>query len=222
MCGGGLSNLAGWMAHYFLKKEKSNVDLMAEVGIFGYDPRPTDPAIFNHRNFPTCKMLTDTLDVLGVFCGGKQNRCIGSLGAAEVDKHGNINTTMIPNKYYIGGSGGANDIASCAREVLVTALQSSERFLDKVTYVTSPGKNVKTLVSNLGIFEKTDESNEFKLSAYFEKSEHFSEEDIIRSIKDNCGWDLKVLPNVKKIGKPTTDELMVLRLFDPDRHFLGK
>jgi acyl CoA:acetate/3-ketoacid CoA transferase alpha subunit len=56
LAGIGASNLSAWLAAYFLRRVGFEVDVMAEIGFFGYLPRPTDPFIFNLTNIPTCKM----------------------------------------------------------------------------------------------------------------------------------------------------------------------
>src|SRR5437879_1406041 len=121
---------------------------MAETGMVGYLPRPAEPFVFSFRNFPSCKMLTDILHVMGIFMGGRHNRCMGSLAAGQIDKHGNINSTIIPGVTYITGSGGANDITSSSRAVVVCLQQSPRRFVDKVPYITAPGRTARTVVSD--------------------------------------------------------------------------
>src|SRR4030066_1909171 len=74
----------------------SDLELMAEAGMVGYLPRPAEPFVFSFRNFPSCKMLTDIFHVMGIFMGGRQNQCLGSLAAGQLDKHGNINSTILP------------------------------------------------------------------------------------------------------------------------------
>src|SRR3972149_176879 len=131
LAGVGNSNLAAWLATYTLKADGVDVELMAETGMVGYLPRPAEPFVFSFRNFPSSKMLTDIVHVMGIFMGGRQNRCLGSLAAGQVDKQGNINSTLIPGVLYITGSGGANDIASAAREVPGSRAQSRTPFVDK-------------------------------------------------------------------------------------------
>ena len=135
---------------YELKQAGVDVEIMAETGMVGYLPRPAEPFVFSFRNFPSCKMLTDILHVMGIFMGGRHNQCLGSLAAGQIDKHGNINSTIIPGVTYVTGSGGANDITSSAREVVVCLEQSPRRFVDKVPYITAPGRTVRTVVSDLG------------------------------------------------------------------------
>ncbi len=221
LAGVGVSNLSAWLAYFMLKQEGYDCELMAEIGFYGYAPRPADPFIFNYRNMPTCKMLSDINTIMGVFMGGRGTKCIGSIGAAQVDCKGNVNSTKIPGKAYFVGSGGANDICSSAREVVVTALQGKERFLKQVDYITSPGLRVLTVVSDLGILEKISIDGELGLAGYYPQPDK-SEAQIIQQIKDNCGWDVRARGHLDVIEPPTLDELKLLRICDPQGQFLGK
>jgi len=223
LAGGGLSFLSAAMATYALIEEKSDISMMVETGLFGILLRPTEPHLLSHLYFPTCKMLTDIDTTMGVFMGGANSRCIGSLAAAEVDKHGNINTTRVASgDIFIIGSGGSSDVCSAAQEVVVTISQSRGRFHDKVPYITSPGKAVKTVVSTLGVFEKLGEDDELALTGYFPDPELSTPDKIISNVKERCGWDLKVVSGVEEISPPTVEELRTLRLLDAHRHYLGK
>ncbi len=217
LAGVGNSNLAAWLAAYQLKAAGVDIEVMAETGMVGYLPRPAEPFVFSFRNFPSSKMLTDILHVMGVFMGGGENRCLGSLAAGQIDKHGNINSTIIPGVAYITGSGGANDITSSAREVLVTLEQSRRRFVEKVPYVTAPGRRVRTVVSDRGVFRKADEHGELVLTAVFGDDEAAA----ARAAREACGWDLKIAPRLERLAPPTVEELRLARLFDPRRYFLG-
>ena len=219
LAGIGASNLAAWMATYLLRQEGYEVDVMAEIGFFGYLPRPADPFIFNLSNVPTCKMLTDVSEVLGILMGGENQRCLAALSAAQVDRWGNLNSTIIPPNLLITGSGGANDVASGASEVLVVVPQSPFRFVPEVAYITAPGQRVRILVTTLGIFEKLDGDREFILTGTLEDGKSSTQERV-RAIKEQCKWDLKIAPQLKNLGAPTPDELALLRLFDPHKFFL--
>ena len=220
LAGIGVSNLAAWLAYYDLKDQGYGIDLAAEIGFYGYVPRPGDPWVFSHHNIPTCKMVTDITDVLGVITGGENNRTLGALGGAQIDKCGNINSTEIPGELYLLGSGGANDVASAASEVVVLVHQSRGRYLEQVPYITCPGERVSTLVSTMGVFEKLGDDREFTLTECFADPKLPTMEEKINRIKENCGWELKVSPRVKEVSPPTVEELMQLRLFDPKRYFL--
>jgi len=174
--------------------------------------------VFSFRNFPSCKMLTDILHVMGIFMGGRHNRCMGSLAAGQIDKHGNINSTIIPGVTYITGSGGANDITSSSREVVVCLQQSTRRFVDKVPYITAPGRTVRTVVSDLGVYAKTAEHGDLVLTGLFGAG---PEAPAVQAARAACGWDLQVAPTLRRFEPPTAEELTLVRLFDPRRYFLG-
>jgi acyl CoA:acetate/3-ketoacid CoA transferase alpha subunit/acyl CoA:acetate/3-ketoacid CoA transferase beta subunit len=218
LAGVGNSNLAAWLAAYQLKRDGADVELMAETGMVGYLPRPAEPFVFSFRNFPSCKMLTDILHVMGIFMGGRHNQCVGSLAAGQIDKHGNINSTIIPGMTYITGSGGANDITSSAREVVVCLQQSPRRFVDKVPYVTAPGRTVRTVVSDLGVYEKEGERDVLTLTGLFGD---VPEASAVKAAREACGWDLEVATTLRRFDPPTPEELAIVRLFDPRRYFLG-
>ena len=215
----GVSGLASWLAFYQLRSEGYDVDLVP-AGI-GFAPRPGDPFILNPTNIPTAKMFADPLEIHGAFASGANNSCLGVLGVGQIDKYGNINSTKISDEVYLSGSGGGNDIASGAREIAAVAYQSTERFVDNVSYITCPGKRIRALISNKGIFEKLEGDKEFTLTGYFSDNQFTAEEEIIKDIKNNCGWMLKVSSELEQISSPLFEELAILRLLDPDRHFRG-
>ena len=220
LAGAGTANLAAWVAKYHLQTEGYEVELMVELGYYGNAPRPSEPFVLNFGNFPTCKILTETLDTLGVFTSGATNRCIGVLGGGQVDRFGNINSTRISKELYLTGSGGANDVASGAREVILVMQQSKRRFLEKVPYITAPGTRVKTLVSSMGVFEKLGDDDQFTLTKTIADPSFSSKEGIIRAIQENCGWDIRVARDLEEVSFPTVEELRLLRVFDPNRYYL--
>ena len=221
LAGIGASNLASWKAWYDLTREDRAVDLMAEVGFYGYTPRPADPFIFNFRNIPTCTMLTDILTVVGSLVGAKSNRCLGVLGAGQVDQHGNINSTKIPEiNTFLVGSGGACDVALGAQEVVVTIPLSKFRCVEKVGYITAPGQRVTAVVTDEGIFEREEPGSPLVLTSVLSHDGRRGTRDGVAEIAAKCGWKLKVAPELKEIAPPTWDELADVRIFDPRRYFL--
>jgi acyl CoA:acetate/3-ketoacid CoA transferase beta subunit len=213
LAGAGMANLAAWLAAYDLAEEGVTVDLVAEMGLVGYWPRPGEPMLFNQRNFPSCTMLADIDTTLAIVIGGGNARSVGSLGAAQIDKHGNINSTLIPGETLLMGSGGANDVATCATETVAVVAQSKERFLDRVPYVTAPGERVTGLVSTLGVYEK--DQGEFVLTAVYDADTTAA----ARECRERCGWDLRVARELKTFDAPTTEEIRTLRVFDPEGWF---
>ena len=220
LAGAGTANLAAWVAKYHLQNEGYEAELMVELGYYGNAPRPSEPFVLNFGNFPTCKILTETIDTLGVFTSGATNRSIGVLGGGQVDRFGNINSTRISQELYLTGSGGANDVASGAREVVVVMQQSKRRFLEKVPYITAPGIRVKTLVSTMGVFQKLGDDDEFTLTKTIADPSFSSKEEIVRAIQENCGWNIRVARDLEEVPLPTVEELRLLRVFDPNRYYL--
>ena len=215
LAGAGVANLAAWLAAYGLAEEQIPIDLVAEMGLVGYWPRPGEPILFNQRNFPTCTMLTDIETTLGIVTGGGRARAIGALGAAQVDKQGNINSTQIPGETLLMGSGGANDVVTCATESIVVAAQSKGRFVEQVPYITGPGDRVGAVVSTLGVFHKKD--GELILTGVFG-------DDPIRAAREciaRCGWKLQVARTLQVIEAPSREEIRMLRIMDPRGWFRG-
>jgi len=216
----GLSGLAGWCAYHLLKEEDYHIDLLA-AGI-GYEPCPGDPLLISSANIATSKMISDCLDVHGVSVGGVRSQCLAVLGAGQIDKFGNINSTVIESrrgdKIYLSGAGGGNDIASAAREVVVVTVNRGNRLVEKVSYITCPGTRVTTLITDEGIFEKVD--SEFVLKGYFPTPGKPGETERVKEISQYCGWDLSASCQLERLPPPNSRELRLLRSFDPERVFL--
>jgi acyl CoA:acetate/3-ketoacid CoA transferase alpha subunit len=219
LTGIGSATIAAWLAYYRLQNEGYGLDLIEGFGVMGYAPRPACPVFGHVSNTRTSKILADIGITYGVAVAGRHNRCLSILGAAQLDKYGNINTSKIGDLYLLG-PGGAADAVN-ARETIVIATQSRNRFLERVPYVTYPGERIKVLVSNMGIFEKLG-GKEFVLTAYFPDKKLKTREEAIKLIKENCGWELKVAPKVAEIQPPSLDELMIIRLLDPKGIYLGR
>jgi acyl CoA:acetate/3-ketoacid CoA transferase alpha subunit/acyl CoA:acetate/3-ketoacid CoA transferase beta subunit len=218
LAGVGASNLAAWLAYYSLREQDYDADLIAEIGFYGYSPRPADPFIFNLRNVPQCRMLTDINDVLGSIVGARSNKCIGALGAGQVDAQGNVNSTCIPElKLFLVGSGGAADVAAGARDIVIIIDHSSFRLVEKVPYVTCPGDRITAVVTTRGVLEKV--GGELVLTGYYPVPG--GREQALVDIRANCGWELKVSEDVVEIEPPGPDELKSVRIFDPHSFFLG-
>ncbi|MBT4521214.1 MAG: hypothetical protein HOC23_14530 [Halieaceae bacterium] len=220
LSGVGQATLMCWLAYHQLREKGIEFALMAETGMYGFDPRPSDPFLINYRNLPTTTMLTDVFEALGLHGCGSDNSCLATIGAGQIDKFGNINSTRTAAGDFIVGSGGANDIVTAASETVVVAGQRSQAFVEKVDYITSPGSKVRCVISTMGRFEKNDD-NELVLSAIFIRQDQ-SRKEIIAAICERCSWPLKISPEVEELAPPSDEELALLRVFDPERFFLGK
>jgi glutaconate CoA-transferase, subunit B len=149
---------------------------------------------------------------------------VGFLGGAQIDRYGNINTTVIGGDYAspkvrLPGAGGAPEIAASCREVLVVMRQSTRSFVDTVDFVTSvgygrgpgdrdrlglPGAGPVKVITDLGILEPDRDTRELTLT-------HLSPGSTVRQARDATGWDLRVAEELTVQEPPTNDELAVLR-----------
>jgi acyl CoA:acetate/3-ketoacid CoA transferase alpha subunit/acyl CoA:acetate/3-ketoacid CoA transferase beta subunit len=219
LAGVGLANLAAWLGARRLRDVGVDIELMAEIGLFGYTPGPGEPFIFAGQNVPTNKLLTDVMGVLGTYVSGPATKCIGLVGAGQIDGTGAINSTYTDDGEFIVGSGGANDVLSAADEVIVTVSHQRDRLVDSVRYVTSPGERVRTIVTDLCVFERFDGQSLFVLTALLPAAGHNVEE-ALGEVRRRTGFGYTVAQPVTLEPAPTPAELDVLRAFDPDRLFL--
>lgn len=158
----------------------------------------------------------------------------GFLGAGQVDRYGNVNTTIVGDFYKPehrwNGSGGGNDVISFCHRTIITIRQSKRRFLNKVDFITSPGyldgrpgqreevglplnTGPSVVISNLGIY--TFEDREMVL-----KSIHSDLGVTLDQVKAEVGWDIKIARDLTNTEPPTDEELRLLREeVDPQKIF---
>jgi acyl CoA:acetate/3-ketoacid CoA transferase alpha subunit/acyl CoA:acetate/3-ketoacid CoA transferase beta subunit len=219
LAGIGQANLAAWLAHSELPAT-SGVEL-AEMGMVGYQPQPGDPYLFANRNKPSAAQLTDTMAALGVYVGHPRMQTLAAVGAGQVDARGNINSTVGVDGRYLTGSGGANDIASVAAELLVVIKQSRGRLPDQVPFVTAPGRAVRTVVTDRAVFVRENEG--FRLHRLLRPwgARDASGAELLDEVRDRCGWaDVTWPDDLVEEEPPTEHELATVRAYDPYRYFL--
>src|SRR5512139_2440222 len=128
----------------FLAKQTHapNMTMLFELGVI--DPQPVDQGVglADPRVWYRANVLSSFIDILGtVLHRGRVD--VGFLGGLEVDQFGNLNTTLVGDpkgKFrHMVGSGGANDIASCARKTILIMRQEERKFRESISFITSPG-----------------------------------------------------------------------------------
>ncbi len=216
LVGAGSWGIAVLLAYHQLMAQGYQLELITGNGQIGYEPQAGPLGAQSVSGVYSSKMLTDTVTAHGVFVGGKNSKCLSVLGAGQIDRNGNLNSTKTADGQFLVGSGGANDSAN-AREVIVILNQSKDRFPETISYVTCPGGRVTTVVSTMGIFSKPAGGGELRLAACLPAPTLASLEDEIKQVQDNCGWSLKVADGVEEVSKPTPDELQLLRWLVPRR-----
>ncbi len=220
LAGIGFAHLAAWTAAVDLRKHGIAVQLLAELGMAGFVPLPGDPYLFASQNLPTCTSLTDVIDVLGSTVSGPATSCLGVLGAGEVDAAGNLNSTWSTDGRFLVGSGGANDVASAANELIVVVKQDRARIVPEVGYITAPGTHVSTIVTTQAVFSRRADG--FELSGWLGDPD-LSRDEVTARIQEGTGWDnLAVAETLRYYPAPTATELATLRAFDPKSVFLRR
>jgi acyl CoA:acetate/3-ketoacid CoA transferase alpha subunit/acyl CoA:acetate/3-ketoacid CoA transferase beta subunit len=218
LAGIGIPGMAAWLAYYQLREKGIDVELALGSGVLGYHPRPGDPNLLNVSNAATAKMLTDTSDMYGFIVSGEGAKCLSVIGAAQIDERGNINTTRVGQDIYISGSGGNNDNACGASEVIVVATQSKRRCVLAVDYTTSRGDRIGMLVTSMGVFKKAADG-EFVLAECILDG-GVSLEERIEQIQENCGWSIKKAEKIEIIDPPSERDIELMRTFDPQGFLL--
>ena len=158
---------------------------------------------------------------------------VGFLGGAQVDRWGNINTTVIGDyhrpKVRLPGSGGAAEIAIHAKRTLVISRLTPRAFPADVDFITSPGHRSRgrsrqewrmpgagplKVITDKGVLEP-DSTGELVLSHIYPGVE-------IDAVRAGVGWPLRVRETLGTVPAPTAVDLDLLRrVLDPRRLFLG-
>jgi acyl CoA:acetate/3-ketoacid CoA transferase beta subunit len=217
LAGAGVANLAAWVAVARARAAGQRVLLTAELGLWGYEPTPADPYIFNQRVFPSTPYLSDASAVLGMVIGGPGTTTVGCLGAAEVDRNGCLNSTELDGGRFLVGSGGANDVASRATACVVVTLARPERLPAEVAYVTSPGQRVVSVVTDKGVLRRLD--GVLRLAAV--PAGEGSVGDRVRAFAASCGYEPEVAREVEELLAVRPEEVRALRDYDRRRLFLS-
>jgi glutaconate CoA-transferase subunit B len=133
---------------------------------------------------------------------------VGFLGAAQIDRHANLNSTVIgaygQPAVRLPGAGGAPEIATSAREVFVMLRQTPRTFVAELDFRTTLGRAVSTVVTDLGVLEPRGGDRELTLTAVHPGVEP-------EAAREATGWDLRVADDLERTPPPTEAELAALR-----------
>jgi glutaconate CoA-transferase, subunit B len=133
---------------------------------------------------------------------------VGFLGAAQIDKWGNLNSTVIGDyaspTVRLPGGGGAPEIATAARKVFVMLRQTPRAFVEQLDFLTSVGDRVALVVTDLGILEPDPDTRELTLTLLHPGVE-------ADQVREATGWELRVAEELGETEPPTEEELTTLR-----------
>ena len=196
--------------------------LIYESGTIGAKPAVLPLSIGDSELAETADFVVSTAEVFRYWLQGGRIT-VGFLGAAQIDRFGNINTTVIGGyeepRVRLPGAGGAPEIASLAGQVFVIMRQSKRGFVDKVEFVTSaghltggdwrereglPGRGPTTVITDLGVLEPDPQSRELTLT-------HTHPGVAVDDVVAATGWPLAVADDLSETPAPTEGELAALR-----------
>jgi glutaconate CoA-transferase subunit B len=127
---------------------------------------------------------------------------VAFLGAAQVDRHANLNSTVIGDyahpKTRLPGAGGAPEIATGCEEVIVIAPHSARTFVERLDFLTTTGGRTTAVITDRGVLEPGNDG-ELELTQVHPGTS-------VEDVRAQTGWDLRVAGTVRTTDEPTAAE----------------
>lgn len=225
--GVGLPQVAAYLAK---KTHAPKLNILLEIGVIGPKPVESGVGIADPRLWYKGIRMTGFAEVLGMALH-RGIVDVGFLGALEVDKYGNINTTRVATSKgfrHFTGSGGANDIASLAKRVVVIMRLDKRKFSSRVQYITSPGflggggerkmvglrgNGPHLIITDKAVFGFDNSSKEIRIISVHQGVS-------LDELRSEVGHLVKIDDHVPVTEAPTDDEIKMIRNeIDPDGIF---
>ncbi len=221
--GVGLPNIAVNLAK---RTVAPDLELVYEAGVFGAEPARLPLSIGDPTIVTGSTAVMSMFELFGYYLQ-RGLVDVGFLGAAQIDRFGNINTTVIGGDYAhpkvrLPGSGGACEIAINARNVFVIMRQSKRSFVERIDFRTSPGnlggpdgarirreggwigRGPSVVVTDLGIYHFEDATGEMRLDSLHPGA-------TLDQVRDAMGWEPLIADRLATTPAPTADELRLIR-----------
>jgi glutaconate CoA-transferase subunit B len=210
-----------------------DLNIIYEVGVINPDPSDSDPGvgIADPRLWYRNDSFTGFIGTLGEILQ-KGMVDVGFLGTLQIDRYGNLNSTMVREKEgirHFTGSGGAADIATFSKSVFVIMKHEKRKIIEKIDFMTSvggykgrrtrtekglPQTSGVTVFTNLCVMETGGETGQLEL-----RSLHPGVS--LEILKENTGFELIIPKDVPVTQEPTLEELTLLReRIDPNRMYI--
>ena len=217
--GVGLPNIAVNLAK---RTVAPDLELVYEAGVFGARPARLPLSIGDPTIVTGSTAVTSMFELFAFYLQAGLID-VAFLGGAQIDRFGNLNTTVIgpydTPKVRLPGSGGACEIAIHARHILVIMRQAKRSFVDRLDFRTSPGHSgdpahdaargwhgtgPTSVVTDLGIYGFDGATGEMTLVTLHRGM-------TLDDVRANMGWDPKVSPDLGETPAPTPEELRLIR-----------
>jgi len=217
--GVGLPNIVCNLAQRTVAPE---LQLVYESGVFGARPERLPLSIGDPTLVSGSTAVTSMFELFAYYLQAGLID-VAFLGGAQIDRHGNLNTTVIGDyakpKVRLPGSGGACEIAIHARQILVIMRQAPRSFVDKLHFRTSPGHSgdpehdrargwwgsgPTSVVTDLGTYGFDEATGEMTLLTMHPGV-------TLEQVRESMGWDPKVAADLGETPAPTVEELRLIR-----------
>jgi glutaconate CoA-transferase subunit B len=199
----GLPSLAANLAR---ATHAPNCVLIYESGTIGAKPTELPLSIGDGELAETADAVVSVPEMFAYWLQGERID-IGFLGAAQIDRYGNLNSTVIgaydDPRVRLPGGGGAPEIATSVRDVFVMLKHSPRSFVEQLDFKTSVGDRVRVVVTDLGVLEP-DENGELMLT-------HVHPGVVPDEVRAATGWALRIADDLAVTEPPSDAELAALR-----------
>jgi glutaconate CoA-transferase, subunit B len=217
--GVGLPNVACNLAQ---RTVAPDLELVYEAGVYGARPARL-PLSVGDPTLVTGALAAMSMAHLFQYYLQRGLIDVGFLGAAQIDRFGNLNSTVIGDyaqpKVRLPGSGGACEIALLARRILVIARLSKRTFVEKLDFLTTPGHMTggasraalnapgggpEAVITDKAIFRFDPESHEMMLASLHPGH-------TVAEIQAQVGWPIRIASDLVATPAPTPEEITILR-----------
>jgi glutaconate CoA-transferase subunit B len=182
--------------------------LVYESGTIGSKPATLPLSIGDGELAETADAVVPVPEIFNYWLqGGRID--VGFLGAAQIDRHGYLNSTVIGDyerpKVRLPGGGGAPEIAAMAKEVIVIIRHSQRTFVERIHFRSSvPGSGAMVVITDLGELRLDRDHRELVLTRTHPGVS-------VEQVWSETGWDLRVADDLAETEPPSDEELRVLR-----------
>lgn len=217
--GVGLPNIACNLARHTVAP---SLELIYESGVYGAQPARLPLSIGDPTLVTRATSVVSMADLFGLYLqGGLVD--VALLGGAQIDRYGNLNTTVIGSyenpKVRLPGSGGACEIAINAGRIYIIMRLGKRSFVDKLDFLTSPGhlgggdarremgypgEGPQLVITDKAILDFDNADREMQLISLHPGV-------TLEAVRESVGWELRVAPELRETPAPASEELRIVR-----------
>jgi glutaconate CoA-transferase subunit B len=209
-----------------------NMTMLFELGVIDPEPIHAGVGLADPRVWYRAKVLSSFVDILGAILH-KGMVDVGFLGGLETDQYGNLNTTLVGDPHgefrHMVGSGGANDIASCAKSTIIIMRHEARKLKKAISFVTSPGYitggdsriqaglhgGPSRVITDKAIFGFHPETKQMMLLSIHPGN-------TLEDVLGTMGFSPVVPQNIPYTEPPSQEQVRLIReVIDPQRMYMG-